>query len=113
MTAHIETKEALRTWIRNLWIEINQRKTSTGKALELIDALHAEELKGECRGEILDILDKAAARVGGDRPQVVEREDGEARIPASLVQSPLHGCTIETLQARERPSNIIQLPMGI
>lgn len=110
MTAHIETKEALRTWIRALWLDINQRKLTPSKALDAIDSLHAEELKGACRGEILDILDKAATRVGGDKPEVTDREDGEAYIPSAVVGVSRPGDGEELPQ---RSSNIIQLPMRV
>lgn len=94
---------SLRTFIKTLWAEVRRDQKKAGWALAELDALADVEIKGGCRSEIMQIIDKASNQVGGLKPTLVEVEDGVRMIPIELVKGMGRA-------PAGRSDNIIQFP---
>lgn len=101
---------SLRAEIRRLWGEIDAERLSSEEALTHLDTLADFEIGGECRSEIMDILDKASLRVGGRAPSVIETAEKDRVLPEELVKA-YSKPPKEREKTREATSGkIIQLP---
>lgn len=104
----LKDEKTLREFLRRLWRFVEKRVVTQQEALDRLDGLATVEIKGECRGGIMDILDKASMLVGGRKPTITDTEDGEYRIPIGLAGQ-LDEVVEEAEETSEKPKNIIQI----
>lgn len=73
--------DTLRDFIRKVWKQLAAKEAKLSDALEAFDLLYDRELRGQFRGEMMDILDKASARVGGGDPTLTESDPYDKVVP--------------------------------
>ena len=99
--ACLKDTQTLRDFIRSLWAKVRSQEITADDAYDILDTASDVEIKGACRSDIMDILDKATLAAGGNSPIIkVEEYDKQFMAPDNVKLS---------LEGRAPPKNIIRL----